>query len=288
MNKEIIEAYWPLDEVAIEAVLQKSGERTVTKVFSKQGVFVFKQASFAKNEDGMERDTAIFEYLEKQNFTAPKLLKTRDGKNFQQLDKQFAYVLSYINGQIPEQNPQNYARLGRLTARLHSLKDYSIETAFDANAVIAEKLEENKRHVIGAEYDALLRQLPDFSKFPKSLIHTDIGTHNAIQKKSGEIVLIDWDDVGIGTRILDIGFPLICGFVNTEFKFELENAKAYYSAYFNDIDITEVEKKHIFDAGLFYILMYSIFDGADDIHEGNWRKARFAIANKELFLSSLY
>lgn len=287
MNSELIETHWSLDNVIIDAVLQKSGERVVTKIGSNQGAFVFKQASSSKDETAMLKDTAIFEYLSENDFNAPKLLKTKNGKNFQKIGEQFVYALRYIDGNTPDKSPLNYAKLGALTARLHNLKGYQFETDFDANTVINEKIEEYHRHEIGPEYLELLRGLPDFSVFPKSIIHTDIGINNSLQMDNGDMVLIDWDDAGVGTRILDTGFPLICGFVNEDIIFEMENARAFYTAYFECIELTPDEKAHIFDAALFYILMYSIFDGAGGVHEGNWAKAQFAAANKERIISSL-
>ena len=280
LNNEFIANNWPLHEVKIEGVLQESGERIVYKVNSSEGLYVFKLSSGSKTRQQLEKDTAIFSYLKEKDFSAPRLLKTKNDENFLPFNDQFLYAINFIEGSVPIANTDNYRQLGEITARLHRLNDYSIVTDFTAPSVIEEMIEKNKQYTIGSDYEALLRALPDFSKLPSSLIHTDIGLHNSIQKTDGEIVLVDWDDAGIGTRILDIGFPLICGFVKDN-AFDIENARAYYRGYLKNADLTQQEKDHIFDAGLFYILMYSIFDGSG-IDIKNWHKAQFAVQNREL------
>lgn len=77
-------------------------------------------------------------------------------------------------------------------------------------------------------------------------------------------------------RILDLGFPLICDFVTKELVFEKDRAKVFYKAYCSIIELTDDEKEHLFDAGLFYALSYTIFDDSG-IVEGQWKKVLWAI-----------
>ncbi|MFY9228109.1 MAG: aminoglycoside phosphotransferase family protein [Candidatus Microsaccharimonas sp.] len=277
---DIIRSNWDLTNAEVAEVLQQSGERVVYKISSQEDSYVFKTSSLSKSRSQIEKDVAIFPYLEKHHFPAPRLLKTKTGADFIEYREQFLYALTFIDGLRPEANEVNYKQLGKLTADLHKLTDYSVHTDFNAASVIEEMIEKNKVYPIGDKYEHLLKSLPDFEVMPKSLIHTDIGLHNTVQKPDGQIVLVDWDDAGIGTRILDIGFPLICGFVSNN-SFDSTNAQAYYASYFQNIDLTPEEKSHIFDAGLFYILMYSIFDGTG-IDQANWEKAQFAVAHRPL------
>lgn len=117
----------------------------------------------------------------------------------------------------------------------------------------------------------------------QSLIHTDIGPHNAIKRHDGSIVLVDWDDAGVGTTILDLGFPLICHFVSEDLIFERENAKAFYDAYFSKRKLSTAERALIFDAGLFFALMYVPY-GETQKH---WERIKFSLVNKELISSVL-
>ena len=60
--------------------------------------------------------------------------------------------------------------------------------------------------------DLLIDTLLDFNSYDQCFIHTDIGPHNAIMR-NGSVVFIDLDGAGIGSKYIDIGYPLIAQFV---------------------------------------------------------------------------
>jgi len=285
INADFITQNWPLTNPIIE-LLKKSGERAVYKVRADEGVFIFKIADPAKSEATVLKDTQILRFFEGVDYPAPRLLLSREGTNYMLHDGKCIYALSYLEGNEPESNKENYAKLGEVTARLHSLQGYTIPTDFTTEVEIPTMLARAKKFNMNAHYTELVKALPDFSRFPTCLIHTDIGSHNSIQLPNGEIVLVDWDDAGIGTRILDLGFPLICDFVTKELVFEKDRAKAFYGAYCSIITLTDEEKGHLFDAGLFYALSYTIFDDSG-IVEGQWRKVLWAIEHKDEILTAL-
>ena len=283
MNADFITQHWPLTNPTIE-LLKKSGERTVYKVTADEGTFIFKIADPAKSEATVLKDTQILRFFEGVNYPAPRLLLSREDTNYVLHEGKCVYAISYLEGGEPESNKENYAKLGEVTAKLHSLQGYTIPTDFTAEVEIPTMLERAKKFNMNEQYTELVKALPDFGQFPKCLIHTDIGSHNSIQLPSEEIVLVDWDDAGIGTRILDLGFPLICDFVTKDLKFEKDRAEAFYQAYCSIITLTDEEKAHLFDAGLFYALSYTIFDDSG-IVEGQWRKVSWAIEHKDEIMS---
>lgn len=283
---DFITQNWPLTNPTIE-LLKQSGERTVYRVNADEGKFIVKVADPAKSEATVLKDTQILRFFEAVDYPAPRLLLSKAGTNYVLHNSKCIYALSYLEGNEPERNVGNYAMLGEVTAQLHLLQGYTIPTDFTAEAEVPIMLERAKKFNMDAHYSELVKALPDFSRFPTCLIHTDIGSHNSVQLPTGEIELIDWDDAGIGTRILDLGFPLICDFVTKELVFEKDRAKAFYEAYCSVIELTEDEKKHLFDAGLFYALSYTIFDNAG-IVEGQWHKVLWAIEHKAEILSAVY
>jgi Ser/Thr protein kinase RdoA (MazF antagonist) len=285
MNSELVSTHWPLTNPTIE-LLKKSGDRTVYKVSADEGTFIVKITDPAKSEATVLKDTQILRFFEEVEYPAPRLLLSRAGTNYVLHNGKCIYALSYLDGHEPERNVENYAKLGEVTARLHSLQGYTIPTDFTAEVEIPTMLVRAEKFNIDGRYKALVKALPDFSHFPTCLIHTDIGSHNSVQLTNGEIELIDWDDAGVGTRILDLGFPLICDFVTKDLVFERDRAKAFYEAYCSIIELTEEEKEHLFDAGLFYALSYVIFDDSG-IAEGQWRKVLWAIEHKAEILSAL-
>jgi len=283
-SKEDFENFWPLTNVKIGKILQKSGERIVCEIFANEGLFVFKIADPSKTEEKIKLDTFVFDFLKAKSFqNIPILLKTKEGENYQNLDGKFVYVMERIDGKAPERTPENWARLGEIAAKLHDISDYPYKTLFTIESEMPKFAETAAKLSFTKEYMTLVESLPNFSGLSTSLIHTDIGPNNAVQRKDGVIVLTDWDDAGIGTTILDLGFPLICHFVTHELEFEKEKASAFYSAYFGKIKLSQSEKSLIFDAGLFFALMYIPYGET----EKHWQRIKFAVKNKELISSVL-
>ena len=128
------------------------------------------------------------------------------------------------------------------------------------------------------EYLEVVQSLPSFDELPEALIHTDIGPGNAIDKENGDLVLIDWDDVGVGTRVLDIAFPLIQQFISEDREFLEENASAFYATYFSELKLTESEMNNLFPAALFIALMYIIYGDT----EKRWKRIQWAIENRKV------
>lgn len=287
MIEEYIKAYWELHSPLSIKVLQKSGERVVYDATSAEGRFVFKLADPSKNLVAVKKDTDILQFLASANYPAPRILRAINEENFVEVDGKFIYAMSFIDGAHPEQTVENYELLGQATATLHSLEGYEVPTNFTTYDEIPKMLARAEKFNMNPAYEKLVRALPDFDKLPRCLIHTDIGAHNSIKQPNGDIVLVDWDDAGIGTRILDIGFPLICDFISSkDLKFDEERARAYYISYSEMIELTDLEKKYLFDAALFYALSYTIFDESG-IVDGQWNKVIAALEQKDKLLSVL-
>ena len=132
---------------------------------------------------------------------------------------------------------------------------------------------------------AIAHELPDFRGVSQSVIHTDLSLPNAIRRPDGLMALIDWDDAGLGPTILDLGFPLLCYFVCVEdLNFERGRARAFFGTYFSRRSLPEWEKDLIFDAGLFYLLIYCTFGDT----ERKWLRLRYALKNRALIESVVH
>lgn len=281
-SKEIFENFWPLSDVKIGKVLQKSGERMVCEISAKEGEFVFKIADPSKIEERIINDTFAFDFLKAKNFPhIPTLLKTKDNKNYHKLEGKFVYVMERVEGKPPERTIENWRQLGEIAAKLHDISEYPYKTLFTVQSEMSKFKETADKLSFGKEYMEIVDRLPSFEGLSQSLIHTDIGPHNAIQRPDNLIVLVDWDDAGVGTTILDLGFPLICHFVTEDLIFEKEKAKAFYNAYFTKRELTDTERKMIFDAGLFFALMYVPYGNT----QKHWERIKYSLANKELISS---
>ena len=286
MNSDFNTTHWPLSIVDGIRIIKQSGERIVYDVSAKEGRFIIKIADPSKSEEKVIKDIQILQFFEKVRYVAPRILPTLAGTPYVSHDNKFVYVMSYIDGNEPEKSAENYGQLGKITANLHELKGYFIPTDFTTTIEISRMISRARKFDMEPLYEQLVTSLSDFEALPTCLIHTDIGVHNSIKQPDGQIILVDWDDAGIGTRILDIGFPLICDFVSNDLAFDKERAKAFYHSYCSLIELNETEKNQIFEAALFYAMSYTIFDDSG-IVEGQWKKVLYAIEHKNEIISVL-
>jgi len=281
LTPQAIEKFWPLTGVQLGSVLQQSGERLTGEVFSREGKYVYKIADPIKTAEAMMRDTAVFDILNEKKFAhIPLLLKTQKGEDFQQIDQKFVYLLEYIEGKNPDPTPETYSKLAKIMAELHDVRDYPYTTDFKTSGIVPDLYKNSENYAFGAEYRSVLDRLPNFDIFPQALIHTDIHPSNSIQKPDGDIVLVDWDDVGVGTRVLDLGVMAGNLFISEDGIYKEENARAFFKTYLNRQELSILEVNHIFDAGLFFACMYIIYGKGPDVR---WPRIQSAIENRKNF-----
>ena len=280
LTSEYFEKTWPLSDVSLGEVLQETNGRTIGIINARQGKFVYKTAGQWKTNEALARDLQAFELLPLRGFHhIPELLKTSDRKAFSQIDRKPIYLLEYVIGERPQPTAETYHKLGRLTAELHLIRDYPYETDFHPAPIIARNLPNIAKGLsFKEEYLRVVEALPSFEALPQTIIHTDIAPINAVEKANGDLILLDWDDVGVGIRVLDIAFPLIQQFVSEDGEFLEDNAHSFYAAYFSKISLIEDELDHIFPAALFIALMYIKYGDT----QKRWQRIQWAIENRRM------
>lgn len=275
---EIIEKIWGLRNVVCEKVFSGDNERMIALISSDKGKFVYKLTSPWKDASALEKDTAVFDIL--NSLGKPyisKIFKTVEGKNFANIGDRFVCLFEYIEGENPKPTAETYRKLGTITADLHSVSDYPHKTDFDPNYIAEHNFIENaKGFSFANEYLSIARTLPSFSKFSQTLIHTDISHGNSIEKDDGSLVLIDWDDNGVGPVVLDLGYVLgQC--ISEDLEINKDMAAAFFHAYLQKKTIDPEDRKGIFDGCLFFHLMYIIHG---DVPK-RWNKIQWLIKNRE-------
>ena len=118
-----------------------------------------------------------------------------------------------------------------------------------------------------------------------------IGPHNTMLNPDGEVVFIDLDDTGIGSRYLDLGWPFIMQFVdydhatgNMRYRFDL--AKSFLHGYFGGSAIPREEYDLIFQGAIQMHISYMNSYGPEDV-DPLWRILKYGIAQKELLWEML-
>jgi Ser/Thr protein kinase RdoA (MazF antagonist) len=278
LTKQQIEESWPLTDVTYGQVLQETGARTVSVITAREGRFVAKVSDQWRSEQVAETHAFIFDFLEGAGFGhVPAILKTKSGRNYQNIEGQPVYILELIEGKTPAQTRENHRLIGEITGSLHMLSGYPHSYLFTVADVMPELSEIAESLPFGPDYAQIVRTLPDFADLPVSLIHGEI-LGNCIETPDGRIVVIDWDEAGVGTRVLDVGHPLIQVFVSEDLEFDEGNARAFYQGYFAKIALSDVEIDRVFDAGLFYALRYIIYGNTAK----RWERVKFAVSHRDM------
>jgi len=264
-------------------LIQNKGGRFVYRVDTKQGVYVLKLSNSAKTYEDMIRDLYIFDSDQNHGFTnIPIVLKAKDNRIVISYENRFGFIMEYIDGGTPDDTKENWKKIALLTAQLHKIKQAKYRTSLTPASEKAWIKEQAQKLPFGQAYKQLFDGLTDFSTFPQTFIHTDIGLHNCAKNKKGEVFFLDWDGAGMGLRILDIGFPLISQFIKDN-RIQEENIRVFYKTYFKhtNIPVAKKEKEAIFDASLFFSLIYLPYG---DIYK-NWAKVQYAMKHKAHILS---
>jgi Ser/Thr protein kinase RdoA (MazF antagonist) len=282
LSEQLLERHWPLTEVSLHEVLQQTGDRVVKVICSREGRYVSKVSDQWRSREVAERHATLFDFLRERGFAhAPTVLKTRTGRNYCEIDGRYVYILEFIEGSQPERTRENYRLLGEVAGLLHTMKGYPHNYLFSVADAVPELYDLAQGLPFGDEYVQIVSTLPDFEHLPVSLIHGEI-LGNAIQKPDGTIVIVDWDEAGIGTRILDLGHPLIQVFISEDLEFDGERAHAFYRGYSSKVRLTDQEVDHVFDAGLFYALRYIVHG---DLGK-RWKRINFALRNRHLLMDA--
>jgi Ser/Thr protein kinase RdoA (MazF antagonist) len=282
LTSDIFEKYWPLTSVVLgERLDESTSPRPVGIIHAKEGGYVFKMTD---QRSDWTSTLEAFDYLSEHGFAQiPRLLRTRRLSTYQAVGDKRICVMEFIAGNTPSRNAESCAKLGHLMASLHLIEDYPYPATFTPSEVIDGELPTLVADKpFQDEYLKLVESLPSFEDLPQAIIHTDLSFGNVIERADGELVMIDFDDMGMGARVIDLAYPLILSFVTRDCIYREDNARAFFGAYRSEIELTEHEIELIFPGSLFFALMYVIYGDIDS----NWRRIQWAVANRSLLEKS--
>ena len=261
----------------------RESARLVCKVAADDKILLVRGLPAAASREAVEGNIAAHEYLGNQRRIAPRILHMPDGTGYVQKQGYWFYVLEYVEGENLEENGKDERDLGRLLRKLHSLTDYSCPSGLsdDKTEFYGWFMEKEFKR----EFDGILDALPDFRKLDRCLIHSDIGPHNSLRTPEGEIVLIDLDDAGIGSRYLDLGWPFIMQFVKHDratgkMNYRMDLAEAFLTGYYGGDEITRREWDLIWQGAVFMHISYMNDYGPEAV-DSLWKILKFGMEQKE-------
>lgn len=193
---------------------------------------LIKHADAAKNF----RATATFlGWLNQLGYPAPSVRLTRNQQLVGIRGDWTMLLLSFIEGKGITPEPFDLRLLSARLGQLHAL-DHNSAPAIRLSRCHPETI---ATHTI-PQLDAGIRSAPEMyiplfkslydsmsallhkETLPLGITHGDCWYMNAIKTDKGEVYLIDWNNVGIGTLVLDLGYLLLSSHFRLEYPFCIE------------------------------------------------------------------
>ena len=213
---------------------------------------------------------------------APALIRFPDGSRYVREGGFWFYMFEFVDGETLTDSDEDERALGALSRRLHSLGGYTSETWFDGDR--APYYEKYHDRAWKSEFDRLLDGMPEFRTLAQCFIHSDIGPHNAMRKKNGDVVFIDLDDSGTGCRYLDLGYPFIMQYVQNgndgSFGYNFDAAISFLRGYYGDTPPSREEYDLVWQGAVFMHISYMDVWGPDAV-ERMWHTLQYGLSQKE-------
>ena len=280
---EIVLSHWNLDNPRIDDRFHEDSGRLIYKVTSSSGEYLLKGFRSGMPEAVIQGNVQAHLFLGNKHGMAPLLYPTKAGEYYVTELGHWFYLMEFIDGRQMEETPEDEYKLGQATRKLHSLQGYHLKSPMTQGKERYYTWFRN--HAFVKEFDEILDALPDFEKLDQCFVHTDIGPHNAMLRTNGDVVFIDLDDSGIGSRYLDLGWPFIMQFVDfnhetEEMTYRFDLAKSFLRGYYGENGISREEYDLIFQGAIQMHISYMQAYGPYAV-DSLWKILRFGMEQKE-------
>ncbi|MCI5207886.1 MAG: hypothetical protein D3910_03655 [Candidatus Electrothrix sp. ATG2] len=292
MNRQVakqdIEAHYDLTVTSVDPL---PGSTRAWRVQADQGVFILRLFD-SKTASVHTEEVNVLRFLESSTFPAPRVLPPRNGASLIFLGGRCGYVTSFIPGDTPLSTQESAHDLGRVVGRLHALDAGAQDLQPTQSSISAERelfrqLDADPSVQAWAGYDVIRpplkmawESISDLNSTPKTLVHTDITYKNTVRTPDGDMILIDWDDAGLGYAVLDIGYFLVNHTVSMEGQpLPLDSAAAFLRAYLSQHHLTPSEWDALPDALIFGSIIYVLAPWDGKVSMKCWQQAEYTIAH---------
>lgn len=282
-------------EVREIAVLGRAPDRSTLHLRTAAGDRVLKLYRGSR-VDRVEGYVRALRAAEAHGIPAPRLLETTDGRPFITIDGGRALLLTHLRGEPVPTDPATMRDLGALAARMHLIPGGDPAAVWS----VAHLRDEMRRGAEDPGFGRLagweripdvvraVERLPAMDDLPQGLVHTDLWPGNAVRTPAGELAMLDWDDAGRGTVVLDIGYALQATCIPDDPQDWREDlACAFLDAYREVRPLTGAETETIPDAMSFGALYYALMHEQRTISLDLWDRARFIDEHRDGIVASL-
>ena len=228
-------------------------------------------------------------FLGNEHGMAPVLYPTKSGDHYVNDQGRWFYLMEFIDGRQMEETPEDEYKLAQAVRKMHALQGYPLKSPMTQSKERYYTWFRDRAFV--NEFDAILDALPDFEKLDQCFVHTDIGPHNAMLRTNGEVVFIDLDDTGIGSRYLDLGWPFIMQFVDynhetEEMHYRFDLAQSFLRGYYGEKGMSREEYDLLFAGAIQMHISYMQTYGPYAV-DSLWAILRFGMEQKERIFNEM-
>ena len=275
---------WELDHPEISEQFNENSPRLILRINDRSQDYILKGQPCCISENTVKSNVNAHLFLGNKNGMAPKLYPTKNGEFYINDQGYWFYLMEFIDGRQMEETPEDEYRIGQAARKLHALQGYNTKSPDPYTKSLFYTWFRERSFV--KEFDAILDSIPDFEILDQCFVHTDIGPHNTMLRQDGEVIFIDLDDTGIGSRYLDLGWPFIMQFVDLnhdtdDMNYRFDLALNFLRGYFGESIIPREEYDLIFYGAMQMHISYMQSYGPDAV-EALWRILLFGMEQKEL------
>jgi Ser/Thr protein kinase RdoA (MazF antagonist) len=220
----LVETIYGFSPVAIEPIQRYVFDwRGIFRVYQENGqCWVLRLLKHPEASKDFHSTATLLQWLDQQGYPVPHIHRTREQQLVGIKDNWTLLLLSFIEGEIIKPEPSSLQLLSARLGQLHALPHDSAPTARRsrchpetiANRTIPQ-LDTGCR-LVPEVYVPLFRRLSaSMSAFLRmedlhfGITHGDCWYLNAVRSDVHDVQLIDWDNVGIGAPVLDLGYLLL-------------------------------------------------------------------------------
>ena len=134
--------------------------------------------------------------------------------------------------------------------------------------------------MIGGRYQRccdVVTSLLAWPNLPLALLHTDCNPQNAVRTADGQMVFIDWDGIGVGPAILDLGYLLFyCHILLESWPTIQPNDRwigAIVRGYHRYRPLSDVELSHLPES-IAFVECHHLARGLPEALRGDWTQDR--------------
>ncbi|MBR4724699.1 MAG: phosphotransferase [Lachnospiraceae bacterium] len=274
---------WDPDDPEVGAQLNEGSGRLIFRINTRSGNYLLKGFKDQMPESTIKSNVQAHLFLGNEHGMAPRIYPARSGEYYVKEQGHWFYLMEFIEGRNMEETPEDEFLIGQAARKLHSLKGYSVKSPMDQSKTRFYSW--FREHEFVKKFDAILDDIPDFEKLDQCFVHTDIGPHNTMLDKDGNVVFIDLDDAGSGSRYLDLGWPFIMQFVDfnhetEEMRYRFDLACSFLKGYYGTDEISQDEYDLLFKGAEQMHISYMQDYGPYAV-DSLWKILLFGIAQKD-------